>query len=125
MIDLNYLKDTNDNYGHDAGDAALIKLAHTICLVFKHSPVYRVGGDEFIVVLRGQDYNNQKHLIEEFKERVNSIIYRNENIQTQERISAAIGYSKYEKERDKNVDDIFKRADTEMYQNKKKMKEAK
>ena len=123
MIDLNCLKDTNDNYGHDAGDAALIKLAHTICLVFKHSPVYRVGGDEFVVVLRNEDFAKHDALIEEFKERMNDI-YSNKNLQIQERIAAAIGYSEYYKEKDKSVDDIFKRADKEMYSNKRKMKEA-
>ena len=122
MIDLNYLKDTNDNYGHDAGDTALISLAHTICLTFKHSPVYRVGGDEFIVVLRGEDFANHEALIKEFKERM-AAIYQNQNLPNQERISAAIGYSEFDSKKDKCVDDVFKRADKEMYQNKKKMKE--
>ena len=122
MIDLNYLKDTNDHYGHGAGDEALIKLAHTICLVFKHSPVYRVGGDEFIVVLRSDDFANHESLVEEFKERMANI-YANQNLMVQERISAAIGYSEFDKEKDKCVEDIFKRADKEMYKHKNKMKE--
>ena len=122
MIDLNYLKNTNDKYGHDAGDEALIKLANTICLVFKHSPVYRVGGDEFIVVLRNDDFNNHDALIEEFKERMVSI-FTNQNLQVQERISAAIGYAEFDKEKDKSIEDIFKRADKEMYKHKHKMKE--
>ena len=123
MIDLNYLKETNDNYGHDAGDEALIELAHTICLVFKHSPVYRVGGDEFIVVLRNEDFAIHEALIEEFKERIDDI-HSNQNLEQYQRISAAIGYSEFNKEKDHYVDDIFKRADKEMYKHKKKMKEA-
>ena len=124
MIDLNYLKDTNDNYGHDAGDTALINLAHTICLIFKHSPVYRVGGDEFVVALRGEDFANHEALIKEFKERIDAV-HQNQNLPIQERISAAIGYSEFDKKKDKCVDDVFKRADKEMYQDKKKMKETK
>ena len=124
MIDLNYLKEINDLYGHDAGDVALIKLANTICLVFKHSPVYRVGGDEFIVILRNDDYANHEALIKEFKERIANI-YQNQNLQIQERISAAIGYSELDKEKDRCVDDIFKRADKTMYKHKKEMKETK
>ena len=124
MIDLNYLKTTNDSYGHDAGDEALIKLAHTICLVFMHSPVYRVGGDEFIVVLRNEDFINHKELVEEFKERIANI-YHNHNLKMQERISAAIGYSEFDIKQDKCIDDVFKRADKEMYKNKKEMKETK
>ena len=122
MIDLNYLKDTNDNYGHDAGDEALIKLANTICLVFKHSPVYRVGGDEFIVVLRNDDFINHEALIEEFKERITTI-NNNDNLELHERISAAIGYSEFDKSKDKCVDDVFKRSDKAMYKHKKEMKE--
>ena len=123
MIDLNYLKNTNDKFGHDAGDSALIKLANTICLVFKHSLVYRVGGDEFVSVLRNEDFINHEALIKEFKEKIHGI-HHNQKLETQERISAAIGYSEFNKEIDKCVDDVFKRADKEMYQNKKKMKEA-
>ena len=124
MIDLNYLKDTNDNYGHNAGDEALVKLAHTICLVFKHSPVYRVGGDEFIVVLRNEDFTNHEALIEEFKERMADIC-SNKNLHIKERISAAIGYSEFDKEKDTCVEDIFKRADKAMYKHKREMKETK
>ena len=122
MIDLNYLKDTNDNYGHNAGDEALVKLAHTICLVFKHSPVYRVGGDEFIVVLRNEDFTNHEALIEEFKERMADIC-SNKNLHMKERISAAIGYSEFDKEKDARVEDVFKRADKAMYKHKREMKE--
>ena len=124
MIDLNYLKDTNDNYGHDAGDTALINLAHTICLIFKHSPVYRVGGDEFVVALRGEDFSNHQALIKEFKDRIDAV-HQNQNLPIQERISAAIGYADFDSKKDKCVDDVFKRADKEMYQHKKKMKETK
>ena len=124
MIDLNYLKDTNDIHGHDAGDAALIKLASTICLVFKHSPVYRVGGDEFVVILRNEDFINHEALIEEFKNRID-LIRHNESLAIYERISAAIGYSEFNKGKDKYVDDVFKRADKAMYDHKKKMKETK
>lgn len=70
MIDLNYLKEINDEYGHDSGDVALIKLCTTICTIFAHSPVYRVGGDEFVVILRGRDYEHASSLIKEFNAKV-------------------------------------------------------
>ncbi|MBO4703637.1 MAG: diguanylate cyclase [Bacilli bacterium] len=122
MIDLNYLKATNDKFGHDVGDEALIKLANIICLVFKHSPVYRVGGDEFVVILRNEDLLNHDHLIEEFIIRMKHAS-NNKHLQIEERISAAIGYSEFDKEQDKSVDDVFKRADKAMYKHKKEMKE--
>ena len=56
MFDVNNLKLINDSKGHEAGDEYLIRSCRLICNVFKRSPVYRVGGDEFIVILRGDDY---------------------------------------------------------------------
>ena len=49
MIDINGLKAVNDNYGHANGDLYIKGCCHIICEVFKHSPVYRIGGDEFAV----------------------------------------------------------------------------
>ena len=122
MIDLNYLKNTNDAYGHIAGDEALVKLANVICLTFKHSPVYRIGGDEFVVILRNNDYKNAFKLIDEFNERIQDSI-ANQKLKKQERISAAIGFASYNARADKCVDDVFKRADEKMYCRKRKMKE--
>ena len=123
MIDLNYLKNTNDEYGHFAGDEALIKLSNLICLVFKHSPVYRVGGDEFVVILRNEDYENSSALVEEFKERINDYIH-NEKLRKYERISAAIGYTEYMYDVDSCSEDVLRRADEKMYENKRQMKES-
>ena len=122
MIDLNYLKNTNDEFGHFAGDEALIKLAHLICLTFKHSPVYRVGGDEFIVILENEENEKADHLIAEFNERIQDCIDNNK-LPNYERISAAIGYAEYQEGVDTCVDDVFKRADQKMYQRKHEMKE--
>lgn len=124
MIDLNYLKNTNDEYGHDAGDESLIKLSNLICLIFKHSPVYRVGGDEFVVILMNDDYKHSKELINEFNERIDDSI-NNKHTPLYKRVSAAIGYSEYEKANDHCVDDVFKRADKNMYVRKREMKKRK
>ena len=118
MIDLNYLKDTNDTYGHDTGDIALIKLAELICETFKFSPVYRVGGDEFVVISRSKDYLRVDKLVEELKRKTNKTI----NVHDGENISAAVGFSTYNPQVDKTVDDVFKRADKAMYEHKRQLK---
>lgn len=51
VMDVNNLKQVNDVYGHKAGDALLIAAAHLMCDVFAHSPVCRIGGDEFVAIL--------------------------------------------------------------------------
>ena len=58
MFDVNNLKLVNDNNGHDAGDEYLNRACHLICNIFKHSPVFRIGGDEFVAILTGDDYDN-------------------------------------------------------------------
>ena len=66
MIDLNYLKLINDTYGHDKGNIAIIELCKIICSIFMHSPVFRVGGDEFVIILKDHDLNHIDELIQEF-----------------------------------------------------------
>ncbi len=124
MVDLNYLKSTNDEYGHDAGDNALIKLSNIICNIFVHSPVYRIGGDEFVIITRGHDYNHLEELVDTFNKEIEEAIH-NKELPPEEQISAAIGYSRYIPESDTTLDDVFKRADKAMYEKKRRMKEEK
>ncbi|MCR5088657.1 MAG: diguanylate cyclase [Oscillospiraceae bacterium] len=121
MIDLNNLKLINDNYGHARGDIAIKKLCKTICGVFSHSPVYRVGGDEFVVLLRDEDLRNADALTETFREKM---IESSEDSSAApwERISAAIGCAFYDEKLDKNVSSVLVRADKEMYSCKEAMK---
>ena len=63
VCDLNGLKNVNDTLGHIAGDKYLRDGCTVICQVFKHSPVYRIGGDEFAAVLRGADYEDRGNQI--------------------------------------------------------------
>ncbi len=56
VCDTNNLKQINDTRGHTAGDEYIRSSAQLLCEFFAHSPVFRVGGDEFVVFLRGNDY---------------------------------------------------------------------
>lgn len=66
VFDLNGLKMVNDTKGHDAGDVFIKDSCHIICESFKHSPVYRIGGDEFVAFLKGEDYANREKLLNLF-----------------------------------------------------------
>ena len=66
VADINNLKNTNDLYGHDVGNELIIHTAKIITNTFKNSPVFRIGGDEFVVILSGSDCARQHELIEEF-----------------------------------------------------------
>lgn len=116
MMDANGLKHINDNYGHAQGDAYLKGCSHLICEEFKHSPVYRIGGDEFVAILSGEDYQNRNERVDSLR-KVFEQAYHKENAQPWERYSASVGMAEFTSE-DMNVDDVFKRADKLMYENK-------
>ena len=121
MIDLNFLKRINDTYGHDKGNIAIVTLCRIVCKIFEHSPVFRIGGDEFVVILRDQDLKNIDNLIEEFNRQLKEI-QENPDLEYWEKTSAAIGYAIFDPNLDSAYDNVFKRADAEMYKAKKAMK---
>ena len=123
MIDLNDLKITNDTFGHERGDVLIIALSKIVKTVFAKSNIYRIGGDEFAVISENEDYDNVDKLVKVF---ISSIKHTMEKVNDENiYVSAAIGMSKYDPDVDNNVEDVFKRADKKMYQNKKMMKEKK
>ncbi|MCR5627252.1 MAG: GGDEF domain-containing protein [Lachnospiraceae bacterium] len=121
MIDLNFLKKTNDEYGHDKGNVAIKNLCKLVCNVFKHSPVFRIGGDEFAIILKNNDYEIVDQLVVEFKGELERL-GKDKNLKPWERISAAIGYALYDPNIDSSIEDVFERADAEMYKCKVDMK---
>lgn len=121
MIDLNFLKHINDTYGHDQGNIAIKKLSSLVCQVFNHSPVFRIGGDEFVVILEHLDYSEIDTLCMNFNIQL-EIFSKNIDLKPWEQISAALGYALYDKNQDYTVQDVFRRADQAMYERKKQMK---
>ena len=121
MIDLNFLKRVNDTYGHDKGNIMIKKCSKMICDTFKHSPVFRIGGDEFVIILRGHDFKYINELREAMDEQMRSW-KDDESLENWEKVSAAFGYASFDPTIDNNADSVFKRADKAMYLNKKEMK---
>lgn len=116
VADINGLKKTNDRYGHEIGNRLIIRASKIICDVFKHSPVYRIGGDEFVVVLRGQDFDSRNDLLSALDEKYESasIMAGEETID----VSVARAMEEYNSEIDSSFDDVFNRADKKMYEHK-------
>lgn len=121
VIDLNYLKRINDTYGHEQGNIAIKRLSRIVCVIFAHSPVFRIGGDEFAVILKNDDLKNVDALVEKFNSALEEIS-QDDSLEPWERISAAIGIALYDPLRDNNLTNVFKRADKAMYTRKKEMK---
>ncbi len=121
MVDLNDLKKINDAYGHEKGDETIISLCNTICGVFMHSPVFRVGGDEFVVIMEKGDFKRRERLVELFQKKIFEL-QSDPTLEPWEQISAAIGYAVYDPEQDHSAGDVLARADEAMYACKKEMK---
>lgn len=115
VMDINGLKHVNDTQGHHAGDEYIKASCHIICTVFKHSPVFRIGGDEFAVLLTGEDYENREDLLEYFKD----IVMSNKK---KGLASLASGMATYDSGLDSGVEAVFERADKAMYENKRLFK---
>lgn len=120
LIDLNNLKRINETYGSEKGDLYLKNGCRLICNVFSHSPVFRVGGDEFVVVLRNVDFVSREVLFQRFQQGMRSDPYLDE----WQRVSAAMGCAIYDAGTDADVDSVYARAERAMYANKAAMKKA-
>lgn len=115
IFDLNDLKKVNDTMGHEAGDRYIKEASKMICEAFKHSPVFRIGGDEFVVLLEGEDYRNRGFLLRIFNEKV-------EGNQKFGGPVVSAGMDIFHLDTDLRVDEVFQRADALMYERKKELK---
>ena len=118
VCDINDLKTANDMYGHKEGDICIKNACARICGVFGHSPVFRVGGDEFIVILTGEDYIQRQKLLE----KINALPKDLSKVRPGETISA--GLAVYDNEKHPSVLSVAEEADKAMYEKKQALKEA-
>ena len=123
VFDCDNLKMINDQYGHDKGDVYLQTASRLISRVFKHSPVFRIGGDEFAAILLNDDHQNREALTDLFYRKAEEIRASADN--KWEQVSVAMGMAEFDPQNNDSVDDVIRRADKTMYENKRKQKEAK
>ena len=114
MCDLNYLKIINDNLGHQAGDDVLRKASRLLCKAFPLSTVFRIGGDEFVVIPSVVEYARMDEMLGTLKELLDQENEEHENVL--DRVSFAVGSAVYDKEKDHSFKDVFERADKKMYE---------
>lgn len=117
VCDVNDLKLVNDTKGHKAGDEYIRSASAMICHLFKHSPVYRIGGDEFVVLLQGADYAARVELMAQLDA-------QSEAHQQSGEVVVAAGMAVYERGSDTRLQMVFERADAFMYERKVALKGA-
>jgi diguanylate cyclase (GGDEF)-like protein len=116
VFDINGLKEINDTLGHQAGDRYILEGCRIVCKTFQHSPVYRMGGDEFAVIAQGSDYEKMEQLM-------STLAKKNVKNLKMGGVVVAAGMVKYTDET--CVAEVFAKADAMMYQNKKMLKRKK
>ena len=115
VFDLNGLKTVNDTMGHEAGDEYIKSASRLITQVYRHSPVFRIGGDEFVTILKDDDYKRREELEKTFLKAV-------EENRKKGLVVVSSGMAVYMPETDGSFNDVFKRADALMYERKEQLK---
>ncbi|MBQ4464753.1 MAG: EAL domain-containing protein, partial [Oscillospiraceae bacterium] len=117
VCDINDLKHINDTRGHKSGDAFIRAACRMICNVFLHSPVFRIGGDEFAVFVRSNDYDDRETLLKKLRN------LSLENMMNSDKPVVATGMAVYDYKHDASFSAVFERADRKMYENKVQLKQ--
>ena len=123
MISLNHCQRINDAFGYEQGNIAIQRLGHIVCEMFERSPVFRIGGDAFAVVLENEDDAHVDALAAELGRKLDEMA-QDEALESWERISAAVGVACYDPAADSSVADVCRRADRAMVQRKQEMQTA-
>ncbi|MGO5023346.1 diguanylate cyclase domain-containing protein [Lawsonibacter sp. LCP25S3_G6] len=115
VLDINNLKQVNDTMGHSAGDELICTAAECILSVFDSlGRCYRMGGDEFVVLLQNMTESQVSKALSELE-----LCISRRNLTRSFPLSLAVGYTMGQ---DATIEQMFREADANMYQNKSQMK---
>ena len=119
LFDINNLKQINDQYGHQKGDSVIIAAARCIKDIFgKHGRCFRIGGDEFVVILQDWPKAKTETQLVRMRQRI-----RQENEKGAPPLDIAIGCAV--RQQDETAEQLFHQADVNMYEEKQRMKRQK
>lgn len=111
MLDIDFFKSVNDRFGHEVGDKVLVALAASIRGALRGGDIFaRLGGEEFVLMLPGQDFPEAVRLAERLRE----LIAQNEVPGSGTHITVSAGVAGLENDSDE-IDDLLRRADRGLY----------
>ena len=115
IFDINGLKNANDDYGHETGDLMIVSAAEILKEFFKAGSLFRIGGDEFVLLVENVSEEQMKIIFDKISTEVNAKIISKNEVHIPLAISK--GFSVYTPE-DTEVKAVVQRADAQMYQDK-------
>ena len=116
IVDIDNLKPVNDNLGHYYGDNVIIRVANYLAQSMPHSSIYRIGGDEFIVITE-KDYEEEARKIER-------VVLFVDDVSDKYDVTFSLGKSFYDAKKDRTISEVIKMCDDIMYSNKKIYKDS-
>lgn len=112
MLDIDFFKSVNDNYGHDAGDLVLKEVSRLFDTMFgKEHLIARLGGEEFAVLFRDDQHQHNQALLEQFRDTVSQLEINHQ--QQTLKVTISIGAIV---EDTQSTDELLKQADIYLYQ---------
>ena len=116
-VDMNGLKPINDTKGHQAGDMYLRRTSSVIHKAVENEGAvcYRVGGDEFIVIMKDKTLKE----LEAAAKRIDEFTAQENRENSGLNLSMSVGYALFDAERDRNFSTTVERSDKMMYENKR------
>ncbi len=93
ILDIDCFKEFNDNYGHQAGDECLIRIADTIRSMEEYNGVYtaRYGGDEFVIIYEEYSKNDAEKMAQRLHERIYNLNIEHKHSKVSDRVSISQG----------------------------------
>lgn len=116
-LDIDNLKDINDNYGHLEGDMMILETANILRRTFRQSDsVSRIGGDEFVVILNGAKEADTDIVSSRLQKNIDEF---NKGLNRGYKLSMSVGIALYNPENPASVDELLSQADKSMYEQKR------
>lgn len=120
MLDIDFFKNYNDNYGHAKGDECLIAVARALdhCLKRPTDMVARYGGEEFVAILPETDFNGAQMMAESMRTAIEKLDIPHEFSDTAPRVTISVGLSTTIPTMSYAPNDLIKEADKMLYESK-------
>jgi len=117
MIDIDYFKPYNDNYGHWQGDEALTQVARTLKKTIKRPTdvVARYGGEEFVVILKNCDKDGAKKMANSLVEAIRELKIEHKHSLVSDTVTISAGVAFREKGGNLTKEELLKEADEQLY----------